>query len=62
MGMFDQGDTHVVILTRGNRVVTAEAGDVLEKVYKIERIEANKVTLTYLPLGTTQSLSTGGSQ
>jgi hypothetical protein len=51
-----------VILTRGNRVVTAEAGDVLEKVYKIERIEANKVTLTYLPLGTTQSLSTGGSQ
>lgn len=62
MGKFEQGDTLVVILTRGNRVLTASAGETLENVYRIERIEASKVTFTYLPLGTLQSLSTGGSQ
>jgi hypothetical protein len=43
-------------------VITAAQGEVLEKIYRIERIEASKVTFTYLPLGTSQSLSTGGSQ
>lgn len=62
MGQFQQGETLLVILTRGNRVITAAQGDVLEKTYRIDRIEASKVTLTYLPLGVSQSLSTGGSQ
>lgn len=62
MGRFDQGDTQLVILTKGNRVITASQGDVLEKTYRIDRIEASKVTFIYLPLGTSQSLSTGGSQ
>lgn len=62
MGKFEQGDSQVVIMTRGNRVVTASQGDVLENLYRVDRIEASKVTFTYLPLGTSQSLSTGGSQ
>ncbi|RFO98110.1 hypothetical protein DIC66_05155 [Rhodoferax lacus] len=62
MGQFAQGDTHVVMLVRGNRVLTAGVGETLENTYRIDRIEASKVTLTYLPLGTSQSLSTGGSQ
>lgn len=62
MGKFEQGDTNVVILTRGTRVLTVSKGDILEKTYRIDRIEANKVTFTYLPLDMTQTLATGGSQ
>jgi hypothetical protein len=62
MGRFEQGDTNLVILTRGNRVITAAKGDVLENTYRIDRIEASKVTFTYMPLGTSQSLSTGSAQ
>lgn len=62
MGKFEQGDTQLVILNKGNRVINASQGDVLDKTYRIDRIEASKVTFTYLPLGTSQSLSTGGSQ
>jgi hypothetical protein len=61
MGRFEQGESDLVILTRGNRVLTATQGDVLEKTYRIDGIEANKVTLTYLPLGTTQFLLTGSA-
>jgi hypothetical protein len=43
-------------------VVTAAQGDVLENTYRIDRIETSKVTFTYLPLGTSQSLSTGSAQ
>jgi hypothetical protein len=62
MGRFEQGDTNLVILTRGSRVITAAQGDVLENTYRIDRIEASKVTFTYMPLGTSQSLSTGSAQ
>jgi hypothetical protein len=62
MGRFEQGDTNLVILTRGNRVITAAQGDVLENTYRIDRIEASKVTFIYLPLGTSQSLPTGSAQ
>ncbi len=62
MGRFEQDGSKLVILTRGNRVVTAAQGDVLEKTYRIDRIEASKVTMTYLPLGSTQFLPTGSAQ
>ncbi|MEB0023904.1 hypothetical protein QN370_19180, partial [Actimicrobium sp. CCI2.3] len=61
MGKFDQADSHVVILTRGTRVHTVSEGDVLENTYRIEHIEANKVTFIYLPLGISQSLPIAGS-
>ena len=61
MGKLEQGETHVVILNKGNRVVTVSLGDVLENTYKVESIEASKVTFTYLPLGISQSLSTGSA-
>jgi hypothetical protein len=34
-------------------------GDVIETNYRIERIDANAIVLTYLPLHTTQSVPTG---
>jgi hypothetical protein len=62
MGRFEQGDSNLVILMRGTRVVSTAQGDVLENTYRVDRIEASKVTFTYLPLGTSQSLPTGSAQ
>lgn len=62
MGQFEQGDTRLVILNRGNRVLTAAAGDVLDNTYRIDSLDTAKVMLTYLPLGISQTLSTGGTQ
>jgi hypothetical protein len=52
----------VVILLRGNRVITASKGDVLENAYRIDQIEPSSVQFMYLPLGIPQSLSTGSTQ
>lgn len=61
LGKYSEGDLQLVILSRGNRVVTASKGDVLENIYRIDRIEANNVIFTYLPLNTSQTLATGGN-
>jgi hypothetical protein len=62
MGRFEQDSTNLIILSRGNRVVTAAQGDILEKTYRVDSIDSNKVTMTYLPLGTTQFISIGSTQ
>jgi hypothetical protein len=61
LGKYSEGDLQLVILSRGNRVITASRGDVLENMYRIDRIEANNVIFTYLPLNTSQTLATGGN-
>ena len=62
LGKYLEGDSQVLILNQGGRVLTVAPGEVLDKNYRIERIEANNVVFTYLPLGTSQTLSTGSSQ
>jgi hypothetical protein len=62
LGKYLEGDLQLVILTQGNRVLTVSPGEVIEKNYRIERIEATNVVFTYLPLSISQSLSTGSSQ
>ena len=58
LGKYSEGSLQLVILSRGNRVLTAAQGDVIETNYRIERIEPARVLFTYLPLGTPQSLAT----
>ena len=58
LGKYSEGSLQLVILSRGNRVLTAAQGDVIETNYRIERIEPARVLVTYLPLGTPQSLAT----
>ena len=62
MGRFEQDSTNLIILSRGNRVINAAQGDILEKTYRVDSIDSNKVTMTYLPLGTTQFISIGSNQ
>lgn len=61
LGKYSEGDLQLVILSRGNRVVTASSGDVLENMYRIDRIETNNVIFTYLPLSISQTLVTGSN-
>lgn len=62
LGKYTEGDLNLVIMTFGSRVITASVGEVIDKTYRVERIEPSNVVLTYLPLGSSQSLSTGGPQ
>ena len=57
--MVDEGKT-TVFLTRQDRSYAVKEGEVLEGTYRIDRIDAGSVTLTYLPLNMQQTLAMGG--
>ena len=46
-------------LTKGNQLYTVEVGDLLDTVYSIDSEENGQLTVTYLPLDRTQTISTG---
>jgi len=62
LGKYIEESKSVMILARGSRVITASQGDVLDSVYRLEKIEPSSIQLMYLPLGIPQILSTGSSQ
>lgn len=45
-----------ILLERGDSVLPVAAGDTLEGGYRVESIDADAITLLYLPLGTRQRL------
>ncbi|MFH1493482.1 MAG: hypothetical protein ABIG70_01625 [Pseudomonadota bacterium] len=51
----------VIMLVKGDRVYTVSVGDVIENTYRVERVSAGMVELTYLPLNIRQTLSTGAA-
>jgi len=59
MGHIVEGDKVQVLLTRGDRVVTAYVGETIDKTYRVESFKAGFVTFVYLPLNTRQTLATG---
>ena len=61
MGRIDDSARPKVFLQWGERVFAVGVGDVIEGRYRVERIDANQVTLMYLPLNLPQTLSFGSS-
>ncbi|MDB5912851.1 MAG: prolin-rich transrane protein, partial [Ramlibacter sp.] len=61
MGRYEDGAEKVILLVRGDRVYTVSVGEVIEDTYRIERLGERQLELTYLPLGTLQTISTGGT-
>ena len=60
MGSFQEpGQKLVVYLSRGDKLYSVSAGDVLEGTYKIEGINAGQLELLYLPLNIRQNLRLG---
>lgn len=55
--MKESATSTLVFLSRDDRLYSVRTGDVLDRTYRIESIEADSVTFVYLPLNETQKLS-----
>ena len=51
-----------VFLARGEQSFVVREGSVIDSTYRIDKISPPNLSLTYLPLGQTQSLSIGESR
>ncbi len=61
MGRYEDGAKQIILLVRGDLVYTVSEGDVIDSTYRVDRMTAAQVELTYLPLNIKQTISTGGS-
>lgn len=59
LGKLAEGGSLRVFLVRGDRPYTVAEGDVIDGSYKVKRITDTEMTLVYLPLNLTQTLSVG---
>ncbi|HET8745251.1 MAG TPA: hypothetical protein VFM98_06585 [Ramlibacter sp.] len=60
LGRLDDGKPKV-FLQRGERLYAVAVGDVIDGQYRLERIEANQLLLTYLPMNVKQTITIGKS-
>ncbi|MBW8307324.1 MAG: hypothetical protein K0M46_10975 [Thiobacillus sp.] len=58
-GRYEEGDTQIILLVRGERIYTVSAGDVIDNTYRVEGLAGGRLELTYLPLNIKQTISTG---
>ena len=59
MGRMVEAERLTVFLVKGERVYLASEGDVIDDIYKLEKIEPGQLTLLYLPLNAVQTLAVG---
>jgi hypothetical protein len=57
LGKMVDGETATVFLARQDRNYVVRPGDTLDGTYRVESIEDDRIALTYLPLGTGQTLA-----
>lgn len=57
LGRWEENGTRTLILGREDRSIPAHSGQVLDGVWRIEKISATDVEFTYLPLKTTDHLT-----
>lgn len=57
--LLQDGKAPEVYLINGGRVLTVQAGQVLDEVYRVDSISNELLTLTYLPLNQQQTLALG---
>ena len=60
-GRYTEGNKVFVFLSEGAKMHTVRQGDTVNATYRIEKIDAAAITLTYLPLGQQQTLQTGSA-
>ncbi|MNF50720.1 hypothetical protein D3C84_320220 [compost metagenome] len=61
IGKLDDRQQLQVFLMRGEQVLVVREGDLIDKTYKVQRIDAERMTLVYLPLDIAQSLAVGSA-
>jgi hypothetical protein len=62
MGMLREASgAAVVFITRGERMYSVRAGDVIDGTYRVEAVGAGEMTFVYLPMNEKQTLRIGES-
>ena len=61
MGQLTSGPEAKVFLTLGDRNLVLREGDIVDSIYRIEKIAGSAITLVYLPLDERQTIATGES-
>jgi len=61
MGRYEDGEKLIILLVKGDRVYTVSEGEVIDNTYRVDRLTASQLELTYLPLNIKQTISTGGT-
>lgn len=59
LGRYQESQSTIIILVKGDRIYTVSAGEVIENVYRVEGVVSGRVELTYLPLNIKQTIDTG---
>jgi hypothetical protein len=59
MGRYEDGGTRIILLVKGDRIYTVSEGEVIDKIYRVERLGGGQLELTYLPLDIKQTISAG---
>jgi hypothetical protein len=61
LGRYEEGETKIIMLVRGERLYTVSEGEVVDSIYRVERLTGGQLELTYLPLNIKQTISAGGT-
>ncbi|BAN50723.1 hypothetical protein [Metapseudomonas resinovorans] len=61
IGKMDDRQALQVFLLHGEQVLVVREGDLIDKTYKVKRIDAERMTLVYLPLDIAQILVVGSA-
>ncbi|MGF6594462.1 hypothetical protein [Pseudomonas sp. 2835] len=61
VGRLDDRDDKQVFLQSGEKLYVVRRGDVIDDTYRIEQISATELSLVYLPLHLSQTLSVGSA-
>ncbi len=58
IGMYVDEGRETVMLMRGEQLLLVKQGETIDNTYRLERVTADRIELTYLPLGMRQSVHT----
>jgi hypothetical protein len=63
IGKMQEGETGplTIYLAQGEQAYSVKKGDVIDKTYRVESMDATHIVLTYLPLAVKQTLTFGNS-
>ncbi|WP_288376849.1 hypothetical protein [uncultured Pseudomonas sp.] len=61
VGRLDDRDDLQIFLQNGEKLYVVRQGDVIEDTYRLDRVSASELSLVYLPLHQSQTLSVGSA-
>jgi len=59
LGRYEDALSQIAILLKGDKVYNVTAGELIDNTYRLDRIAAGQLDLTYIPLNIKQNIRTG---